>query len=192
MAIHKIIDHTQSAFLEGRGLLDSVLVASETIDEVRRKKKSYVIVKVDYEKAYDSIRWDFLFYMMKRLGFCAKWILWIRECLESSTILVLVNGNPTQEFCPSKGLRQGDPLALFLFLIVAEGLTCLVRVAAKKKLLEGIKVGEKNIEVNMLQFADDTLFLSEAKTQNILVIKSILRCFELAAGLKVNFIKSKI
>ena len=66
-----------------------------------------------------------------------------------------------------------------------------MRVATKKKLLEGIKVGEKNIEVNMLQFADDTLFLSEAKTQNM-VIKSILRCFELAAGLKVNFIKSKI
>ena len=115
MAIHKVIDHTQSAFFEGRGLLDSVLVASETIDEVRRKKKSCVIVKVDYEKAYDS--WDFLFYMMKRLGFCVKRILWIRECLESSTISVLVNGSPTQEFCPSKGLRQGDPLAPFLFFL---------------------------------------------------------------------------
>jgi len=105
---------------------------------------------------------------------------------------VLVNGSPTQEFWPSKGLRQGDLLAPFLFLIVVEGLAGLVRVAAKKKLLEGIKVGEKNIEVNMLQFTNDTLFLSEAKTQNIMVIKSILRCFELAAGLKVNFIKSKI
>ena len=105
---------------------------------------------------------------------------------------MLVNGSPTQEFWPSKGLRQGDLLAPFLFLIVVEGLAGLVRVAAKKKLLEGIKVGEKNIEVNMLQFTNDTLFLSEAKTQNIMVIKSILRCFELAAGLKVNFIKSKI
>jgi len=116
--LHKVIDQTQSAFLKGRGLLDSVVVANETIDEVKRKKKKCIVVKVDYEKAYDSIRWDFLFYMMERLGFCIRRINWIKESLKSSTISVLVNGSPTHEFNPTKGLRQGDPLAPFLYNII--------------------------------------------------------------------------
>jgi len=68
-----------------------------------------VIVKLDFEKAYDSVSWEFLFYMMGRLGLCGKWVQWIRVCLESATVSVLVNGSPTKEFKPTRGLRQGDP-----------------------------------------------------------------------------------
>jgi len=126
--------------------------------------------------------------MMTRLDFCNKWI---RGCLESSTISVLVNGSPTEQFSPTKGLRQGDPLAPLLFLIVVEGLAGVVRQAEYKGLLEGINVGKKQIPINMLRFADDTIFVCSPKTQNIVVIKSILRCFEITSGLKVNFRKTK-
>jgi len=68
------------------------------------------------------------------LGFHNTWITWVRGCLESSTVSVLINGSPTEEFKPSRGLRQGDPLALFLFLVVAEGLAGSVRQATKKNL----------------------------------------------------------
>jgi len=81
--------------------------------------------------------------MMHMLDFYGKWIEWIRACLESSSISVLVNGNPTQEFKPRKGLRQGNPLAPFLFLIVVEGLAGLVRKAEEKKLLESLTVDDK-------------------------------------------------
>jgi len=189
--LHKINDQKQSAFIEGRGLLDSVVLVNEVIDEVRRIKGKCTIIKVDFEKAYDSVNWEFLLYMMARLGFCDKWIKWIRGCLESSTISVLVNGSPTEQFSPTKGLRQGDPLAPFLFLIVVEGLAGVVRQAEYKGLLEGIKVGKKQIPINMLQFADDTIFVCSPKPQNIVVIKSILRCFEIASRLKVNFHKRK-
>jgi len=124
--LNKVIDLRQSAFLEGRGLLDSVLVVNETIEEVKRKKKECVVFKVDYEKAYDSVRWEFIYYMLGRLGFCGKWIEWIKNYLESSSISVLVNGSPTTESKPLKGLRQGDPLTPFLFLIAAEGLARVV------------------------------------------------------------------
>jgi len=149
-------------------------------------------VKVDYEKAYDSVNWDFLYYMLNRLGFCDKWVGWIRECLTSSSVSVLVNGSPTKEFVPKRGLRQGDPMAPFLFLIVAEGLAGLVRQAVKKELYSGIKVGSNGTNVELLQFADDTLFLCETKAQNARTLKVVLRTFELASGLRVNFSKTKV
>ncbi|XP_068475932.1 secreted RxLR effector protein 78-like [Phaseolus vulgaris] len=104
--------------LQGRGLMDSVLVANEVLEEVKRKKKSCVVFKVDYEKAYNSVKWEFMYYMLARLGFCDKLILWIKAFLESATVSVLINGSPTKESSPLKGLRQGDPLTPFLFLIV--------------------------------------------------------------------------
>ena len=188
----KIIDCSQSAFIKGRGLLDSILVANEVVEECKLKKKRLAIVKVDYEKAYDSVSWVFLYYMMGRLGFCARWIGWIKECLESSTISILVNGSPTKEFVPTRGLRQGDPMAPFLFLIVAEGLAGLVRQAVRKNLYSGIEVGTNGTNVKLLQFADDTLFICDAKVQNAWAIKTILRSFELASGLRVNFSKTRI
>jgi len=105
---------------------------------------------------------------------------------------VLINGIPTGEFKPSRGLRQEDPLASFLFLVVVEGLVRLVRQASKQNMLTGVKVGRKQIKCCMLQFADDTLFMCEDSFSNIFTIKTILRCFELVSGLKINFHKSKL
>lgn len=78
------------------------------------------------------------------------WIKWIRSCLESSTIFILVNGSPTEQFHPSKGLRQGDPQAPFLFLILAEGLAGVMRVAQEKGLYDRVKVGKDQVDVSML------------------------------------------
>jgi len=100
-----VIDEHQSAFLRNRGLLDSVLIANDVVEEVRRNMRSAFCFKVDYEKAYDSVRWNFLFDMLHRLGFHSKWIKWVTGCLKSSSISVLINGSPTEEFTPSRGLR---------------------------------------------------------------------------------------
>jgi len=103
-----------------------------------------------------------------------------------------VNGSPTEEFKPTRGLRHGDPLSPFLFIVVAEGLVGLVRQANKANLLSGIKIGREEVELCILQFADDTLFLSEESHSNVVTMKAILRGFELASGLKINLHKSKI
>ena len=102
--LNKVIDLRQIVFLEGMGLLDNVLVANEVLEEMKRKKASCVFFKVDYKKTYDLVCWDFLHYMLDRLGFCEKWISWIRSCLESAKVFVLVNRSSTNEFSPKKWL----------------------------------------------------------------------------------------
>ena len=185
-----IINETQSAFIEGRHLLQSVLIANEVIDEAKRSTKSCCIFKVDFEKAYDSVSWDFLFYMLNRSGFNSKWISWMEGCLKSASISVLINGSPTSEFIPQRGLRQGDPLAPFLFNVVAEALNGLMRTAVEANLYKGFNIGDSEVSIRLLQYADDTIFFGEASMDNLKAIKAILRTFELVSGLKINFAKS--
>jgi len=96
------------------------------------------------------------------------------------------------EFKPTRGLRQGDPLAPFLFIIVAEGLAGLVRQEVKCNFLKGVKVGRLKVESYLLQFVDDTLFMCGDSYHRVVTIKAIMRCYELASGLKINFRKSKL
>lgn len=105
---------------------------------------------------------------------------------------ILVNGSPTDEIKIQRGLKQGDPLAPFLFLMVAEGLSGLVRSAVSRGVFKVFRVGDGAEEVSILQYADDTLFVGEVNWGNLWALKSILMCFELASGLKVNFHKSCI
>ena len=87
-----IIDERQTAFIKGRHLLHGVLIANEVVvEEAKRCKKPCLVFKVDYEKAYNSVSWEFLNYMMTRLGFCPKWLKWIRGCLHSALVSILVN-----------------------------------------------------------------------------------------------------
>ena len=96
--ISRVIHVRQLTFLKGKGLLDSVVITNEVLDEVKRKKRSCIFIKVDYEKAYDSVSWEFILYMLKMVGFCDKWIHWIKSCLDSTSVSMLVNDSPTKEF----------------------------------------------------------------------------------------------
>ena len=95
-----LIDKRQTTFLKGRRILHGVLIANEVIAEAKSKKNPCMIFKVDFEKAYDSVSWGFLNYMMMRMGFCERWRKWIYGCLSSATISILINGSPTSELYP--------------------------------------------------------------------------------------------
>ncbi|GKV33735.1 hypothetical protein SLEP1_g42199 [Rubroshorea leprosula] len=187
-----IISPNQSAFVGKRQIVDGIIITNELIHEVKRRKRPTLIFKVDFEKAYDSVNWKFLDCMLDKLGFCTKWQSWIQECLASASSSVLVNGSPTEEFCMSKGLRQGDPLAPFLFLVVAEALHGLIMKAVKERMLVWVVVGLGELEISHLQFVDDTIIFCEASSSNVQVVKGIFRSFELLSGLKVNFFKSSL
>jgi hypothetical protein len=123
--LEDLIPKTQSAFLKGRNLVEGVMVVNEVTDFAKKTRKKCLIFKVDFEKAYDSVDWGFLDYMHGRFGFNSKWRAWMRACVCSGSMSVLLNGSPTEEINIKRGLKQGDPLAPLLFLIVAEGLVVL-------------------------------------------------------------------
>ncbi|PNX58635.1 ribonuclease H, partial [Trifolium pratense] len=125
------------------------------------------------------------------MGFSTAWMTWMRACIFESSMSILVNGSPTEDFKVGRGLRQGDPLSPFLFLIVAEGLSGMMNKAAAIGKFKGFKVNA-NLDFHLLQFADDTIIMGEGCWENLWTIKSLLRGFELVSGLKINFVKSKL
>ncbi|MCH84541.1 LINE-1 reverse transcriptase like [Trifolium medium] len=180
-----------SAFLPERQILDGVVVLNEVIDLAKRRKDTCLLFKVDFERAYDTVSWNYLERMMVKMGFAGQWMRWMRVCIFNSSMSVLVNGSPTEDFKVGKGLRQGDPLSPFLFLIAAEGLTGMVNKAVDIGQFAGFKVDD-SIRFQILQFVDDTVLLGEASWDNVRTIKTILRGFELVSGLKINFVKSEM
>ncbi|WJX96923.1 hypothetical protein P8452_78057 [Trifolium repens] len=188
--IGSLIPKYQSAFLEGGQLVEGVVVVNEVIDYAKKAGKECLILKVDFEKAYDSVDWGFLDYMLGRFGFCSKWRLWMKGCVYGGNVSVLVNGCPTKEISIKRGLKQGDPLAPLLFLLVAEGLGGLMRRAVEVDRFRPFLVGGGEAPVSLLQYADDTLCIGEATVENLWVLKAVLRGFEMSSGLKVNFSKS--
>nr|GEY07853.1 RNA-directed DNA polymerase, eukaryota, reverse transcriptase zinc-binding domain protein [Tanacetum cinerariifolium] len=122
LVISDLISDVQTAFLPNRQILDGPFIINEILARCKLKKQQAMIFKVDFAKAYDSIRWDFLDDVLISFGFGSKWRSWIRGSLSSGKASILVNGSPTSEFHFHRGLKQGDPLVPFLFLLIMESL----------------------------------------------------------------------
>jgi hypothetical protein len=137
LVMGSLVATTQSAFLKGRFLVDGVMVVNEVLDLAKKTGKGCLVLKVDFEKAYDSVEWSFLDYMLGRFGFGDLWRQWIRACVFCGSMSVLVNGCPTEEINIHRGFKQGDPLAPFLFLLVAKGFGGLMRRAVNLHRFKG-------------------------------------------------------
>jgi hypothetical protein len=191
LVMMSLISETQTAFVKDRQILDGILIANEVVDEARKTMKELMLFKVDFEKAYDSVDWGYLDAVMRKMGFPVLWRKWIKECVSTATASVLVNGSPTEEFPLKRGLRQGDPLSPFLFLLAAEGLNVLMTSMVENNLFTGYGVGHANATViSHLQFVDDTLLLGAKSCANIRALRAVVSLFAVMSGLKVNFHKS--
>ncbi|KAE8729083.1 Ubiquitin-activating enzyme E1 1 [Hibiscus syriacus] len=148
------------------------------------------VLKVDFKKAYDTVDWDILFKVMVRMGFGLKWCGWIRKCVSTASVSVLVNGVPTDEFPMARGLRQGCSLSPLLFNFIGELLNLLIRKAVSSGLFSGLIVGKDDTALNLshLQISLSSVWLR----RQILNVKRVLRVFEVISGLQLNLTKCRL
>ena len=169
-----IISQSQNAFVEGRQILDAVLIANEAVDSILRGKEKGILCKLDIEKAYDHIRWDFLLQMLERMGFGSKWIRWINWCISTASFSVMINGSPSGFFRSSRGLRQRDPLSPYLFVIGMEALSCLLKRAVEGNFISRCRFGGRDggeIIISHLLYADDTIIFCEANSEQLMYLR---------------------
>jgi hypothetical protein len=122
--------------MRGRNILEGVVILHEMIHELHRKKQNGVILKIDFEKAYDKIKWHFLFQTLRMKGFSTKWISWIKSFVIGGSVAINVNEDVEHFFQTRKGLRQGDPLSPLLFNKVTDMLAILInRAKADEQIL---------------------------------------------------------
>nr|GEX01512.1 RNA-directed DNA polymerase, eukaryota [Tanacetum cinerariifolium] len=164
---------------------------NELLAWCKRKRKQALIFKVDFAKAYDYVRWDYLLDVLHAFGFGPNWCKWIHGTFTYAMASILVNGSPTAEFPFFRGLKQGDPLAPFLFILVMESLHLSVSRSVSEGVFKGIQL-HGSMSIYHLFYADDTVFIGEWSDANLVSLVRILNCFYLALGLKINLQKSQV
>ena len=131
-------------------------------------------LKLDMSKAYDRVKWSFLEKIMATMGFNQRWISLISMCIRSVTYSILLNGQPHGFISPQRGLRQGDPLSPYLFLLITEGLHGLLKRVEMVGGLRGVSLCPAGPRISHLLFADDSLIFCKASMSNCQAIQSIL------------------
>ena len=155
-------------------------------------KESYMAIKLDMSKAYNRVEWCFLKKVMERMGFNEKWISLIMNCITTVSYSVLINGVAQSYITPTRGLCQGDPISLYLFLLCSEGFTCLILEATRNNRLSGISICRNCHTVTHLLFADDSIIYCKASGQESKEVLRILQKYEEALGQKINTDKSSV
>jgi hypothetical protein len=148
-------------------------------------KEGYMAIKLNMSKTYDRVEWGFLEAVMIRMG-APSWVALIMECISTVTYSVIVNGQPVGNIRPSRGLRQGDPLSPYLFLLCAEVLSSQLNQAERVGLLTGVPTSPKGPRLNHLFFVDDSLLFCKANINEWQVLSGLLEMYEEASGQWLN------
>ncbi|CAL8995128.1 unnamed protein product [Prunus brigantina] len=188
------ISPNQVSFVPGRHITDNILIAQEMMYKfkVSKGKKGFFAWKIDLSKAYDRLNWKFIEYVLEELELPAHYIKLIMSCVNSVRYQVCVNGELTEAFLPSNGIRQGDPLSPYLFVLCIEKLSHIIFDSVNRKCWKPVKTSQSGPAVSHLFFADDLVLFAEASCKQARVMKSCLDLFCQASGQLVNFDKSAI
>lgn len=190
-----IISENQSAFIPDHLITDNVLVAFEFMHYLNHKidrNENYMSIKLDMSKAFDRVEWNFIKGVMKKLGFANLWVDLIMQCVSSMSYSMIINGEACGNIIPSRGIRQGDPLSPYLFLICAEGLSAFIHDATRNQKINGISICRGCPRITHLFFADDSILFCKACDQECQNLVSILSKYKAASGQKVNTDKSSV
>nr|GEU36130.1 RNA-directed DNA polymerase, eukaryota, reverse transcriptase zinc-binding domain protein [Tanacetum cinerariifolium] len=169
-----LISDVQSTFVANRQILDGPFILNELLSWCKFKKLNGMIFKVEFEKAFDFVKWDYLDETVKTFGFGSKWRNWISSCLNNAMGSVLVNSSPTLEFQFHEGLKQGDPISHFLLILIMKTLHLTFKRVLNAGLYKGISLND-SFTISHLFYADDVVFIGG----RLYLLKSVLTSIRL-------------
>ena len=192
--LNNLMSPVQAAFILSRRGVDNVIITQELLYMMDRMKgrEGYIAFKVDLEKAYDRLEWSFVHNVLQAFHFPDNIIKLIMSCISTTSLSMLVNGSALDPLSPSRGIRQGDPISPYLFILCMEYLGFLI----EKKCFNGswcsLKASRGNIKISHLFFAYDLILFAKATNEIGDVISEELNDFCLESGQKISFTKSRI
>ena len=172
----QIILENQNAFLSKRLITDH-LVAFELMNYLEHKREGnegFMVIKLDMSKAYDRVKWGFIKQVMEKMSFHEKWINLIMHCITTISYFVLINGVAYGSIIPTRGLRQGDIVSPYIFLLCAYGFSSLINDAARNQRISGVSICKGSPKITHLFFADDSLLFCKANIQECQKLIDIL------------------
>lgn len=188
--LNEIISLDQCAYLRNRFILDNILLTHETLAWAKKSKQETIFLKLDFSKAFDRVDWPFLFNTMAKMGFPPSFTNMVKLTMSDAKASININGVISPAFKIERGVRQGCPLAPFLFLVMGEALHVKVRLAQAQGRIQGVKLLRSETQQLTLQYADDTSFTVRANLDSTSTLVNILQSFSLASGLLINWAKS--
>lgn len=190
-----LVSHNQSAFMGGRLIQDNLIIAHEAFHALKQKsrgERENMAIKLDMSKAYDRVEWSFIEKVLLAYGFDASWVNKVMRLVTTVSYTYKVNGFLSSPIKPQRGLRQGDPLSPFLFILVADVLSLMINKAIKMGELEGFKLARDAPSLTHLMFADDALLFTEANLREVYKMLNILNVYSKNSGQRINVTKSGV
>ncbi|KAL2225757.1 UNVERIFIED_CONTAM: hypothetical protein Sindi_3051500 [Sesamum indicum] len=189
----KLISPCQVAFVPGRSIGDNIMLAQELFTGYNQTRlPPRCALKVDIRKAYDTVDWDFLIEVLEMFGFPITFVKWIEECVITPSLSVGLNAKPHGFFRGARGLRQGDPLSPYLFVLVMEVLHLGFLQLIDQEELFSYHWKCEATRIFQLGFADDVILFSRADMESLRIFKARLDCFAEWSGLRLNVQKSHL
>ena len=187
-----VIGLSQSAFVRGRQITDAILLTQELMHNYHLEgSPPRCALKVDIRKAFDTVSWDFIILGLRTIGIPDSMIRWIEGCMTSAHFSVALNGDLHGFFPSFRGLRQGDPLSPYLFVLAMEGLDGILREASRDPEFH-YHWRCQQTAITHLCFADDLMVFCRADSTSVRLIRSALDSFADLSGLVTNKAKSYV
>lgn len=187
-----LIGINQSAFIPGWNISDNIMLCHDLLHGIHLEHgPPRMCIKIDLRKAFDSVKWDCLLFILQQMNFNDIQISWTKECISNPAFSMMINGTPHGFFQGSVGLRQGDPLSPLLFCMVMESLSRGInRCVADGSILCPLRKGDTTI--SHLLFADDLMIFGSADLASTIALNKLLDDFCAFSGLSINLNKSQI
>jgi hypothetical protein len=162
-------------FIKTRTIQDCLAWAFEYIYQCQQSKQEIVIIKLDFTKGFDTVEHSTIIQMMKEFGFNEPWLQWTENILSTATTSVLLNEVPGKQLAYKRGIRQGDPMSLMLFVMAAELLQCIINKAHHMGLIQMPIPPRGTTDFPIIQYADDTILIMQASHKNYYVSRQFWR-----------------